>query len=106
MGEELDKFIGDILEAKQYTDLDQEVRDQLASDLKQGLLQEIDKALINALPEDKLDEFNAMLDKSDMTNEQLQAFIANSGIDVQKVIMRTMVAFRSLYLQAPQEGVA
>jgi hypothetical protein len=106
MGEELDKFIGDILEAKQYIDLDQEVRDQLASDLKQSLLQEIDKALINALPDDKLDEFNKLLDQSDMTAEQLQAFIAQSGVDVQKIIVRTMVAFRTLYLQAPQEGVA
>lgn len=102
-GDDLDKFVADILEAKQLSGVDDLVRDQLISDLKSSLLDQINRALINALPEDKLDELNAKLEDDSVTDETIQQFIMDSGVDVQRVTVETMLAFRSLYLQTPEE---
>lgn len=105
-GDELDKFIADILEAKQLSGVDDLVRDQLISDLKNSLLDQINRALINALPEDKLDELNTMLEDDSVADEAVQQFIMDSGVNVQRVTVETMLAFRSLYLQTPEEREA
>jgi hypothetical protein len=99
---ELDDFINTMLKERQLPPMDEEVRVQIVADLKKDLLDQIDKALINALPEDKLQEFNTLLDSSDVNTETLQGFIKNSGIDVADVTVRTMVGFRALYLQGTQ----
>lgn len=102
-GGELDRFIADILEAKKLSGITDDVRAQLISDLKQTLLDQINRALIEALPEEKLNEFNAMLDDSNVTDDAIQQFIMNSGVDVQKVTTQTMLLFRGLYLQTAEE---
>lgn len=102
-GDELDKFIGDILEAKQLSGVDDEVRTQLIADLKQQMLDQINRALIDALPEEKLDEFNALLEDEASSDESIQSFIMNSGVDVNKVTVATMLRFRELYLQSAED---
>ena len=101
--DELDRFVAEILEAKQLSGVNDDVRAQLLSDLKQQLLDQINNALINALPEDSLDHFNALLDNSDTTDEEVQQFIMNSGVDVGRVTTETMLLFRGLYLESPEE---
>lgn len=101
MSNELDAFIHTMLAEKQLPGVeeDQELKAQIESDLKKDLLQSIDRALIGALPDDKLTEFNALLDDPNLTPDVAQNFIKNSGIDIQGITVRTMVAFRALYLQ-------
>ena len=101
-GDELTNFISEILAGKQYQDLDPEVREQMATDLKKELLDQIDRAIIDQLPDEKLDEFNALLDDPATTTQTLQEFIANSGVDVKNVSLRTMLVFRELYLEKPE----
>jgi hypothetical protein len=102
-GDELDKFIGDILEAKKLSGFDDDVRVQLIADLKQQLLDQINRAIINALPEDKLDEFNALLEDPNNTDESIQSFIMNSGVNINRVTTTTMLRFRELYLQSAED---
>jgi len=103
-GDELDKFVAEILEAKQLPGVvDDEVRQQLISDLKMNLMGEINKALIDALPDEKITELNALLDDPSVTEERVQEFIMQSGIDVQRITAQTMLYFRSLYLETPEE---
>jgi len=103
-GDELDKFVEEILEAKKLPGvIDDEVRQQLHADLKNNLLDQINKALINALPEEKIDELNALLDDDLVTEEKVQKLIAQSGIDVQRITTQTMILFRSLYLETASE---
>lgn len=101
-GEELNNFIAGILDAKQYADLDSDIKNQMASDLKKELLEQIDRAVINELPDDKLQAFNTLLDDSNVSPATLQEFITNSGVDVKSVAIRTMLAFRELYVENPQ----
>lgn len=97
-GDELDQFINEMLDAKQISGLTDEVRAQLVSDLKQRLLDQINKALIDALPEDKMDEFEQLLDNESAGDAELQQFIANAGVDVKKVATVTMLRFYDLYV--------
>lgn len=98
MNQELiDKFIKDLLDAKDLNGVDDEVRQQLEQDLKTRLLDQIDRAIIEALPEDKLSGFNALLDNNS-TAQDVQKYIIECGVDTQKVTLETMLRFRALYL--------
>jgi uncharacterized protein (DUF1778 family) len=103
-GEELDSFVRNMLEDKNLPGLDdEEVKDQVVDDMKNDVLDQIDRAIIAALPDEKMDEFNALLDQPDVSDEQLQQFIVASGVDVQKVTTDVLIAFRGLYLTSPEE---
>jgi len=96
-GDQLDQFILDILEQKQLPGITPEVKAQLVTDLKQRLLDQIDRAIIDALPDDKMDQFNDLLDNS-ADDAQVQEFMVSAGVDVKQVAIDTMLRFRSLYL--------
>lgn len=98
-GDELDKFIEDIVAVKQLSGVTDEVRAQLVSDLKQRLLDQINRALIDALPDEQIDAFNALLDEPSSTDETVQQFIVNTGVDVRRVTAETMLRFRDLYIK-------
>lgn len=102
MEDELGKFINGILAAKDLAGVNNDVRIQLVADLKERLLNQINRAIINALPDDKLDEFNNLLDSSDVNDDILQQFIVQSGVDIKRVTTETMLLFRDLYLQTVQ----
>lgn len=93
----LSKFISDIIDAKGYKTLDSDVRRQLEQDLKNRLLDQIDRAVLEALPENKIDGFNDLLDRN-ASQQEVQQYIANSGVDTKKITLETMLRFRSLYL--------
>ena len=93
----LSKFISDIIDAKGYKTLDSDVRRQLEQDLKNRLIDQIDRAVLEALPENKIDGFNDLLDRN-ASQQEVQQYIANSGVDTKKITLETMLRFRSLYL--------
>jgi len=93
----ISKFISDIIDAKGYKTLDSDVRRQLEQDLKNRLLDQIDRAVLEALPENKIDGFNDLLDHN-ASQQEVQQYIANSGVDTKKITLETMLRFRSLYL--------
>lgn len=93
----LSKFISDIIDAKGYKTLDSDVRRQLEEDLKNRLLDQIDRAVLGALPENKIDGFNDLLDRN-ASQQEIQQYIASSGVDTKKITLETMLRFRSLYL--------
>ena len=101
--EALNKFINDILSDKDLSGVTEEAKTFLVEDLKTRLLDQINRALIEALPEDKLGEFNTMLDNESVNDEQVQQYITNSGVDIKKVVAKTMLLFRDLYLQTPEQ---
>lgn len=93
----ISKFISDIIDAKGYKTLDSDVRRQLEQDLKNRLLDQIDRAVLEALPENKIDGFNDLLDCG-ASQQEVQQYIATSGVDTKKITLETMLRFRSLYL--------
>jgi hypothetical protein len=102
----LDKFVIEIITSKNLPGLNDEVKSQLVADLKTRLLDQINRSIVDALPDDKIDEFNAFLDNSNNTDETVQQFIAQCGVDVKSITAKTMLLFRELYLQTAEEREA
>lgn len=100
--DELDSFISRMLEAKQLSGVNEDVRTQLIADLRQRLLDRINRALIEALPDDKMDDFEGLLDDPNVTDERIQQFIVDSGVDTKKVTAATMLRFYELYVAEPK----
>lgn len=96
--EQVSQFMDSLLEEKGITDLDDETREALKRDMIERLMAQIDTALINALPEDKLNEFNSKIDDPDFTNDDATQFFVDAGLDVQKIALQTMIEFRMLYI--------
>lgn len=101
--DQFDTFIKDIIEAKQLPGLTEEAKLGLLEEMRERLLDMIDRALIEALPDDKVAEFSALVDAEQTSDEQLQAFIAESGVNAEEVTTKVLVAFRDLYLSPPAE---
>ena len=83
--------------------LEDDVRQELKVDMINRLLDQIDAASINALPEDKAIELADKLDDPDFSDDDLTEFMRNSGVDLEKVALETMVQFRLLYLGGDPE---
>ncbi len=101
--EQLDSFIQDIIEAKQLPGVTEEAKAGLVEDMRDKLLDMINRALIEAVPSGKVDELSSLLDQENVSADAIQAFIASSGVDVQSVTAKTLLAFRGLYLQPSGE---
>lgn len=101
--EQVSQFMDSLLEEKGITDLDDETRETLKRDMIERLMAQIDTALINALPEDKLTEFNERIDDPNFSNDDATQFFVDAGLDVQRIALQTMIEFRMLYLGGEAE---
>jgi len=101
--DQLQTFIREIIDAKQLPGLTEEAKQHLSDEMQEVLIDQINRALIEALPDEKMDAFSALIDTEEVTDEQVQGFIAQSGVDIEKVTAKTMLAFRELYLQTPSQ---
>lgn len=102
--DQLDAFIQEIIDTKRLPGVTDEAKVGLREEMKERLLDMVNRALVESLPEDKVGELSDLLDNG-AQDEQVQAFIASSGVNVESVTARTMLAFRGLYLQGPAERV-
>lgn len=96
--EQVSQFMDSLLEEKGITDLDDETRETLKRDMIERLMSQIDTALVNALPEDKLEEFNQRIGDPNFSNDDATQFFVDAGLDVQRIALQTMIEFRMLYL--------
>ncbi|MBQ3293177.1 hypothetical protein IJG93_02660 [Candidatus Saccharibacteria bacterium] len=98
----IDEFIESLLNDKGITDVEPEVREELKADMKKRLEDEINRAAIEALPEEKAAELAKLVGEPDFTNEKMTEFIKNSGVNLTEVALETMLKFRSFYLGAEE----
>jgi hypothetical protein len=97
--EQLDTFIKDIIDAKQLPGITDEAKSGLVEEMRDRLIELINRAMVESLPEDKVAGFSALLDVETTTSDDVQNYIVASGVDVEKVTAKTMLDFRDLYLQ-------
>ena len=90
----IDRFLGQILDDKKITIDTPEV----ISDLRNHLMNQIDRAMINALSEEQLRQLNDLLDKEGVQDNEIQDFFRQSGINGEQVALNTMMRFRQYYL--------
>ena len=100
--DELDAFIVEIIDAKNLPVTDEEVKKSLIEDLKMQLLDRVDHALLEELTDDQLDEFTELVSHTE-DETAAERYLIEHGVDIERISARTMLKFRDLYLQSPQE---
>ena len=98
----IDEFIESLLNDKGITNIEPEIREELKADMKKRLEDEINRAAIEALPEEIAAELAKLVEQPDFTNEKMTEFIANSGVNLTEVALETMLRFRNFYLDAEE----
>lgn len=94
----VDDFLESLLNDKGITDVDPEIRTELKEDMKKRLMDQINQAAIMELSEEKATELAKLVDTPDFTNEKMTKFMQDSGVNLTKVALDTMLKFRSFYL--------
>ncbi len=94
----LDEFIAQLLIDKGITNLEPEIEADLKQEMKTRLEDQINKAAVMQLPEDKASELATLMDDPEFTNEKLTEFMQNSGVNLAEVTLDTMLKLRSFYL--------
>lgn len=97
----LDQFVDKLLVEKRLPPMPDEVRFELHNDIKRRLEDQINQTLIAALPDDRTGGFEALVDDESTNEATLQQYMADSGIDIQKLTFDAMLRFGSAYLNRP-----
>ena len=98
----IDEFIESLLNDKGITNIEPEIREELKADMKKRLEDEIIRAAIEALSEEKAAELAKLVEQPDFTNEKMTEFMTNSGVNLTEVALETMLRFRNFYLDAEE----
>ncbi len=94
----LDTFIDEIIEAKNLSGITEDGKAAIRDEMRDRILDLINRSLIEALPEDKVSGFSELLDKEGLTQEEVQSYILSSGVNVEQVTQQVLVTFRDSYL--------
>lgn len=93
----IDDFVESLLNDKGI-EVEPEIREELKADMKKRLMDQINRAAIQALSEEKADELAKKIDDPNFTNEDMTKFMQDSGVNLAEVALETMLRFRSFYL--------
>lgn len=97
-GIDLVAFVDRLIEEKKLpSDLEKEVVDQIKSDLLSRVEDRVNAVIISNLSEDKLEEFNKILD-SDISDEEMQKFCADNIPDLPQLLASELIVFKQTYL--------
>lgn len=97
-GEPIDLFIERLVAEKGLVLPDPEVRAQVVLDLRERLENIVNASLIEHLPPEKLEAFEALLDTK-ASDEAVQAFCSEAIPDLSEVVAGALLRFRDVYLQ-------
>ncbi len=93
----LEEFAENLLLEKNLTNIDAATLRQMREDLVDRLEKVTDKVVVDNIPEDKLGEFEKMVDDG-AKPEDVQAFISSNVPDLGPKLTEAYFDFRKLYL--------
>jgi len=85
-----------VVEAGMDKDVDEEVLAQLKNDLKNRLEDRINAAILSQIPENKLEEFEKLIDTGN--EETTQAFCSENIPNLNELIASEFMGFRNRYI--------
>lgn len=92
-------FIVGLMDEKGIQYGDEPYKSDIFQELKTRLLTELDRSLVAALPDDKLDEFSKVVAQDGKIDPDVVAkAVLDAGVDVEKVAGETMAKFKDIYL--------
>ncbi len=96
----LNNFIMDLINEKNLPGLTDERKAEIANEMQDLLIEQINRAIVDVLPDEVLDKLNERMGQPDFDEAEMQKIVADSGIDVEKITGDTLVRFRAFYLGA------
>lgn len=95
---DLKSFVDRLVEEKKLPEsLEKEVLEEVKKDLLTRVEERINAVIINNLSEEKLEEFNKMLDKN-VGDKEMQNFCLNNIPDLPQLMASELIVFRDTYL--------
>lgn len=94
----LRNFVSQVLDAMNIPSLTGEARDIIIDERTQQLSDNIDNAMLRALSSSQLDMLDALLDDPNISDDRIQQFWRDSGIDGQQIVAYEMMRFRKRHL--------
>ncbi len=79
-------------------DKGEEATDNLRANLSLKISDRINLGILHAMPDEMLDKVNEALDDPNVSDEEIEKMISESGVDIAKVTSEAMTAFRNEYL--------
>ncbi|MBR2989662.1 hypothetical protein IKF40_01905 [Candidatus Saccharibacteria bacterium] len=105
--ETINLFVEGLMDEKGIKPESEQMRKDIFDDLKTKVMTELDRSLVSALPDDKLEELSKEAEeKGQLDPEVVAKAIEEAGVDVGEVAGVTMAKFRELYLGENQESGA
>lgn len=98
------KFIDQLIAEKNLPGVDDTVKSVLREDLHDRLLDFVDRALVEAMPDEAVTKLNDLVD-SEAPEEDVQAHVASS-VDTEQVTTLALIRFKNLYLDAEKPRVS
>ncbi len=92
----LEDFVRRLTEQKGLSGLDKDILAQVQKDLIDRVEDRINAAILSALPEEKLEEFNGVLDSAD--SSKIQDYCSKHVPDLDALVGSTLMDFRQIYL--------
>ena len=101
----LDQYSDLLIEKKGLADLPEEKKGELRNQIQETLVSEFNKEVLRQLPEDKLDEFEQILDDDSKTIEDAGVVIKSAGLDMGEILKTVLESFQKMFLgEAPAEN--
>ena len=95
---DLKNFVDRLVEEKKLPEsLEKEVVEEIKKDLSTRVEERINAVIVNNLSEEKLGEFNDMLDKN-ANDKEMQDFCLKNIADLPQLIASELIVFRDTYL--------
>jgi hypothetical protein len=94
---DLSIFVDRLVAEKKYPEnLEQGVIDQIKKDLLSRVEDRVNMVIISNLSEEKLKEFNELMDKN-ISDEEMQKFCSDNIPDLAQLIASELIVFRQTY---------
>ena len=91
-------FADGLLNEKGLGEMSDEVRQEMLQDLVERLSDFVNRAILEALPEEKIAELDELIDRDVATPEAVSELINGVGFDVSERVAKAMEKFREIYL--------
>lgn len=97
MNYNISTFVDELVEAKDFGDVSQEVLEQIKKDLTARVENRIHALIATHIPDGAKEEFEKLID-SDASDEEVSHFCSDKIPDLQNLIVKEMSQFRSIYV--------
>lgn len=93
----LAEYVNRLIQEKGFTDVQEEVMSELKMDLEKRVEKVLYAEILKALPPEKLEEFEKLLDE-DVSEEVTQNFLKEHIEGMENIITTTLVRFKDIYI--------